>query len=87
MQSMASVVISILDQNDNYPRFTSLFYEGHVSESAPVGSLVLTNNSQPLVMSALDADSGLNSLLHFELLDTSISRLFSVDSNTGKFGA
>lgn len=48
--SVSNVIIHILDKNDNAPKFLDVFYEGSISETAPINSLVLTNNSDPLVI-------------------------------------
>ena len=77
------VDIHILDVNDNPPRFERTFFQGNVSESAPVGSLVLVNNSVPLVVKAMDRDSGLNSLLLYEILEEQARQFFTIDSSTG----
>jgi protocadherin Fat 1/2/3 len=77
------VDIHILDINDNPPRFERNFFQGNISESAPVGSLVLVNNSSPLVVRATDRDSGLNSLLLYEILEEQASQFFTIDSSTG----
>ncbi|XP_021704618.1 fat-like cadherin-related tumor suppressor homolog isoform X2 [Aedes aegypti] len=92
-----AVIINVLDKNDNTPYFEQQIYTGEVSEAAPVGSLVLTksegnsssqsvgfvNVSLPLVIKAKDADSGLNSLLHYDILEMLPRRYFHIDSSTG----
>ena len=78
-----SVDIHILDTNDNPPRFEKSFFIGNISETAAVGSLVLVNNTNPLVIKATDADSGLNALLLYEILEEHAKKYFSIDSSTG----
>ncbi|XP_058065437.1 fat-like cadherin-related tumor suppressor homolog [Anopheles bellator] len=102
-----SVIINVLDVNDNVPYFEQKVYRGEVSEAAPIGSLVLTlseptvlpangstlagaggsnhlvNASLPLVIKAKDSDSGLNALLHYDILDMLPRRYFHIDSSTG----
>ncbi|XP_058123843.1 fat-like cadherin-related tumor suppressor homolog [Anopheles ziemanni] len=104
-----SVIINVLDKNDNVPYFEQQVYRGEVSEAAPIGSLVLTlsepmltqangngalsgttgnnnhmvNASLPLVIKAKDDDSGLNALLHYDILDMLPRRYFHIDSSTG----
>jgi len=75
--------IHVLDINDNSPMFKKNYFEGNISESAPVGSLVLTDNTTPLVIKATDEDSGLNSLLMYEILGDQASKYFTIDSSTG----
>lgn len=58
-------------------------YSGIISEAAPISSLILTNTSEPLVIKAIDADSEVNALLHYDIIDTLPRRFFQIDSNTG----
>ncbi|XP_055595283.1 fat-like cadherin-related tumor suppressor homolog isoform X3 [Uranotaenia lowii] len=95
--SICVVIINVLDRNDNIPYFEQEIFKGEVSEAAPIGSLVLTlnehpqsnlsqilvNSSLPLVIKAKDADSGLNSLLHYDILEMLPRRFFHIDSSTG----
>lgn len=81
--AFSNVIIHVLDKNDNAPRFLDVFYEGIVSESAPTNSLVLTNNSDPLVIKAIDLDSEINSLLHYEIVEPFSRKYFQIDSSTG----
>ncbi|GAB1601746.1 protocadherin Fat 1 isoform X5 [Argonauta hians] len=78
-----SVVIHIIDKNDNNPVFEEDHHDGFIIEQAPVGSIVLNQNRFPLVIKATDADSGMNSLLQYEIVENKIQSIFSVDSNTG----
>jgi protocadherin Fat 1/2/3 len=78
-----NVIIHILDKNDNVPRFLQANYSGEVSESAPISSLILTNSSEPLVIKAFDADSEMNALLHYDIIDILPRRYFQIDSTTG----
>jgi protocadherin Fat 1/2/3 len=82
-KALVHVDIHVLDVNDNPPRFERTYFQGNISESAPVGSLVLVNNSAPLVVKATDKDSGLNSLLLYEILEEQARQFFTIDSSTG----
>lgn len=77
------VVIHVLDRNDNAPSFIQTVYKGWVNEDAPIGSLVLSNQSSPLVIRATDKDSQLNSLLQYDIVEPSPRRIFHIDSTTG----
>lgn len=84
----SNLIVHILDQNDNAPQFVKTQFEGIVSEAAQIGSLILavengTESSQPLVIKAVDADSGVNALLHFEIVEQMPRRFFHIDSTTG----
>lgn len=83
-----NLVVHVLDQNDNAPQFGRTLFQGTVSEAAPIGSLILavengTESNQPLVIKAEDADSGVNALLHFEIVEQMPRRFFHIDSTTG----
>ena len=82
-KATTTVDIHILDTNDNPPRFERNFFFGNISETAAVGSLVLVNNTNPLVIKATDWDSGLNALLSYEILEEHAKKFFSIDSSTG----
>uniref|UniRef100_A0A182QTF4 Fat-like cadherin-related tumor suppressor homolog n=1 Tax=Anopheles farauti TaxID=69004 RepID=A0A182QTF4_9DIPT len=57
---------------------------GSVSNAATTGSHShLVNASLPLVIRAKDDDSGLNALLHYDILDMLPRRYFHIDSSTG----
>ncbi|XP_014210543.1 fat-like cadherin-related tumor suppressor homolog [Copidosoma floridanum] len=81
----SSLVVHVLDRNDNAPTFLQAVYAGQVSEAAGVGSLVFGANSSsaPLVIKAEDADSGLNALLDYEIVEELPRKFFHIDSSTG----
>ncbi|XP_015586979.1 fat-like cadherin-related tumor suppressor homolog isoform X2 [Cephus cinctus] len=81
--AQCSVIVHVLDKNDNPPRFLQAVYNGEVSEGASIGSLVLTNSSTPLVIKAEDADSELNALLHYDIVEDLPRKYFHIDSSTG----
>ncbi|KAJ8667841.1 hypothetical protein QAD02_009504, partial [Eretmocerus hayati] len=80
-----SLIVHVLDRNDNPPRFLQPVYTGLVSESAIVGSLVFSSNSSssPLVIKADDADSELNALLSYDIVEELPRKYFHIDSSTG----
>jgi protocadherin Fat 1/2/3 len=84
VKAVCHVVVHILDRNDNAPVFLQPVYRGWVSEAAPIASLVLANHSTPLVISAHDKDSQLNSLLQYDIVEPAPRRMFHIDSTTGK---
>ncbi|XP_050442855.1 fat-like cadherin-related tumor suppressor homolog isoform X2 [Adelges cooleyi] len=77
------VSVHVLDRNDNPPVLLNASYKGMISEAAPIGSLVLLNDTLPLLIRATDADSGSNGLLQYEIVEFAQSRMFHVVSNTG----
>ncbi|XP_046748553.1 fat-like cadherin-related tumor suppressor homolog isoform X2 [Diprion similis] len=78
-----NVIVHVLDKNDNAPRFLQAVYSGEISEGASIGSLVLTNGSSPLVIKAKDADSELNALLNYDIVEDLPRKYFHIDSSTG----
>nr|CAD7424977.1 unnamed protein product [Timema monikensis] len=82
-KSRCWVSVHVLDRNDNAPRFLQVSYSGSVPESAAIGSLVLTNNSSPLALKARDDDSGFNSLLSYDIVESLPRRFFKIDPITG----
>ena len=83
VKAHCSVSIHVLDVNDNVPEFKSSYFEGHISETAAIGSLVLIEHNSPLVIKADDDDTGVNSLLFFEILDHEAAKFFAIDESTG----
>lgn len=45
--------------------------------------MILTNNSDPLVIKAIDADSEINSLLHYDIVEALPRQYFHIDATTG----
>ncbi|KAF5307382.1 hypothetical protein FQR65_LT07099 [Abscondita terminalis] len=78
-----NVVVHILDKNDNAPQFLQANYSGVISEAAAINSLILTNTSDPLVIKAFDADSEINSLLHYDIIEALPKQYFQIDATTG----
>lgn len=70
-----SVLVTVLDDNDNDPRFERDFYGFELLENLPSGTLVGS-------VSASDPDLGKNSLLRYAVVQANSS--FAVDPDTGK---
>lgn len=71
----ASVLITILDDNDNEPRFEKEFYSFELLENLPSGTLVGS-------VTASDPDLGKNALLRYAVVQANSS--FTVDPDTGE---
>lgn len=82
--STTSVLVHVLDKNDNPPIFYHSEYRGEIIESSKVGSMVLIDGIKPLVVAAHDNDSEINSVLHYKILEKYASAYFTIDPNTGK---
>ncbi|XP_063955288.1 protocadherin Fat 1-like isoform X2 [Lytechinus pictus] len=83
LRTNTCLVIHVQDVNDNSPVFSSVEYVGSISESASLKSVVLDDDSRPLVISAEDADSGPNAHLVYEIIDRDAQMYFSIDESTG----
>lgn len=76
----ASIIVNVLDINDNAPLFSQPVFEVNVAENSPAGTVVMTLN-------ATDLDEGSNSqLVYSYTLYTSekTQELFSLDPNSGE---
>ncbi|XP_036379751.1 protocadherin-16-like [Megalops cyprinoides] len=76
LSSTATVEVSVLDVNDNSPRFERNSYTIDVSEDAAVGTLVLE-------VTATDEDEGLNGKMLYFLTSESAG-MFAVEQETGR---
>ncbi|MGH0161647.1 UNVERIFIED_CONTAM: hypothetical protein FKN15_041317 [Acipenser sinensis] len=76
LSSTASVVITVLDVNDNNPMFKEGAYTIDITEDAPIGTLVLD-------ITATDADDGTNGMVLYYLSNESLG-MFNVNQETGK---
>ncbi|XP_021205801.2 protein dachsous isoform X1 [Bombyx mori] len=77
LSSTATLLITVLDVNDNEPIFDQSFYNVTVPESEAVGSCILK-------MSAIDPDCGVNALVNYTLGDVLAKTRFSVKPDTGE---
>ncbi|XP_014662007.1 PREDICTED: cadherin-related tumor suppressor-like, partial [Priapulus caudatus] len=77
LRSHATVVVYVVDANDNAPAFDQDVYEISVSESAPVGAPLLR-------VSAADADAGANGDVVYDVVGGNEERAFAIDSGSGK---
>ncbi|MEQ2185021.1 hypothetical protein GOODEAATRI_013881, partial [Goodea atripinnis] len=83
VEASISVIIQVVDVNDNPPEFQQIRYMGTVSEAAPINSVVLRDDGNPLVIQATDKDRNHNALLVFQIIEETARMFFSVDSGTG----
>ncbi|XP_027697609.1 protocadherin Fat 2 isoform X3 [Vombatus ursinus] len=77
------VLVYIIDENDNAPVFINSSFVGHISEAAPIHSMILGEYNHPLVIRATDADTDTNALLVYEILEREASKFFKIDPNMG----
>ncbi|XP_032558656.1 protocadherin alpha-2-like isoform X1 [Chiroxiphia lanceolata] len=74
------VVISVLDVNDNAPKFNQSVYKVKVLEGSELGTLLIT-------LSATDPDEGINSdiiYLFGRHVTTEVKEMFTIDENKGE---
>ncbi|KFV52187.1 Protocadherin-23, partial [Gavia stellata] len=76
LNSTATVLITVLDVNDNPPVFSSPEYHIHVKESIPLGSHVTE-------VSANDCDAGTNAEITYAMISGNDRGHFRLDGKTG----
>ncbi|XP_024124833.1 cadherin EGF LAG seven-pass G-type receptor 2 [Oryzias melastigma] len=70
------VTVQVLDVNDNAPIFVSTPFQATVLENVPLGYSIIH-------IQAVDADSGENSRLEYQLTETTPHFPFSINNSTG----
>ncbi|XP_067153132.1 protocadherin-23 [Apteryx mantelli] len=76
LNSTATVLITVLDVNDNPPVFNNLEYHIHVKESIPIGSHIIE-------VSANDCDAGANAEITYAIISGNDKEYFRLDGKTG----
>ncbi|KAL9851678.1 LOW QUALITY PROTEIN: protocadherin-23 [Geothlypis trichas] len=76
LSSTATVLITVLDVNDNPPVFSSPEYHVHVKESIPIGSHITD-------VSAKDCDAGTNAEITYAIISGNDRGHFCLDGRTG----
>nr|XP_026648726.1 protocadherin-23 [Zonotrichia albicollis] len=76
LSSTATVLITVLDINDNPPVFSSPEYHVHVKESIPIGSHITE-------VSAEDCDAGTNAEITYAIISGNDRGHFYLDGRTG----
>ncbi|NXU10381.1 PCD23 protein, partial [Pardalotus punctatus] len=76
LNSTATVLITVLDVNDNPPVFSSPEYHIHVKESIPIGSHITE-------VSAKDCDAGPNAEITYTIISGNDKGHFCLDGRTG----
>ncbi|XP_063531882.1 cadherin-23 [Cydia strobilella] len=78
LKTTATILIDVLDVDDNAPTFEKAVYTAVVPENVPVGISVIN-------ITASDPDEGLGGEVKYELLDEGEANgLFTIDVNTGE---
>ncbi|XP_018329600.1 protocadherin-like wing polarity protein stan [Agrilus planipennis] len=76
--SSATVVIKVLDDNDNYPQFSERTYSVSVDEDVNY-----INNHVIATIRATDADQGNNAAIRYAIIGGNTQSQFAIDSLTG----
>uniref|UniRef100_A0A7E4W5I1 Cadherin domain-containing protein n=1 Tax=Panagrellus redivivus TaxID=6233 RepID=A0A7E4W5I1_PANRE len=74
--SLTTVILNVLDVNDNAPEFESQLYDLEIAEDAPLMTSLA-------IIKATDKDSGDNSVVRYKLQDDSIKD-FGINYNSGE---
>lgn len=74
-EAVTRVVVDIIDENDNAPRFTLPSYQASLPENAPIGTSILA-------VSAIDVDKDINGFITYAIANTGPVP-FSIDPLTG----
>ncbi len=76
--AIATIVVNILDSNDNFPVFVSPFYYMVISENTSPGFFLMQ-------FTCIDLDSGPNRELLYSITSGNNEGYFSIDSSSGNF--
>lgn len=70
-----TVIVVVLDKNDNAPRFSHIFLT-EVPEDSPVGHTIIQ-------VTSTDDDTGANAIINYSIIDQSDDMPFNIDFATG----
>uniref|UniRef100_A0A3B5A9T2 Cadherin domain-containing protein n=1 Tax=Stegastes partitus TaxID=144197 RepID=A0A3B5A9T2_9TELE len=70
-----AVIVTVLDRNDNAPRFSQIFYT-ELPEDVPVGHTIIQ-------VTSTDDDTDANAVINYFITDQSDDMLFNIDVTTG----
>jgi protocadherin Fat 1/2/3 len=76
MTTSTYVLITLLDVNDNPPEFELNIYECAVSESLPIGNIVMR-------VFASSRDIGINAEIEYSVIGGNEQAMFDIDPQTG----
>ncbi|PIK40235.1 putative protocadherin Fat 1 [Apostichopus japonicus] len=81
--AFAHLIIHVLDVNDNAPLFIQEVYEGTITESSPMNTVVSDEDNHHLVVGAIDLDFDQNARLVYSIVEEDAAQYFVIDENTG----
>ncbi|XP_027864308.1 protocadherin gamma-A2-like isoform X36 [Xiphophorus couchianus] len=79
MSGTMVIVITVLDANDNAPRFTQKTYKAALTENSPIGTVVAS-------VTASDADQGSNGKITYSITSTqsNVRKIFEINEENGE---
>ena len=77
MSSSASIIIIVLDVNDNPPQFERMIYSVSVSEALPIGASVCS-------VYATSRDTGINAKISYSIIAGNEQNKYQIDANSGE---
>eukprot|EP00794_Sanderia_malayensis_P016681 gene16681-18374_t len=75
-ESLCTVKVTVVDVNDNIPRFAKDKYVAEITEAANINTIVLA-------LTAYDKDEGKNAMLKYSILPSNNSNFFKIVQNSG----
>jgi hypothetical protein len=80
LSSNATVIMNLIDENDNVPSFSKRIYYIDIPEDHPVD----VDMSKPVgKVSAVDADAGDNAAIKYSIIGGNKASVFNINSETG----
>ncbi|XP_072120761.1 protocadherin Fat 4-like [Mobula birostris] len=76
LTSKKTIRVEVSDINDNAPSFTQSVYSANIMENNDIGDSIFS-------LTAFDPDSGQNSLLNFNILNSTAASYVSINSQSG----
>ena len=75
LKNITTILITVLDDNDNDPQFRETLYATEIDEDIAIGKSILK-------VEAFDSDEGVNAVISYSL-NNATQGLFKIDSVTG----
>lgn len=80
--------VTVLDENDWWPEWDRLHYQGSVLQTAATHAPVFATHAidpAPLTVTAHDRDQGYNGRVTYSIVEKDVSKYFSIDQHTGLY--
>ena len=84
LNDTCTILVDVVDSNDNHPKWNQTLYYGQISESAPPGTPVMIKGSKNMMrLTAHDDDSGPNGDLEYYINEIHGRKHFTIDPVSG----